>query len=65
LERLVVINRNRWSPSPGTRTFSGDCDFLQILSLTMFERMPIDSMLSRDPIPEPDATLDKQLKLFD
>ena len=40
-------------------------EILQILSLTMFERMPINSMLSRDPIPEPDATLDNQLKLFD
>ena len=37
----------------------------QILSLTMFQRMPINSMLSRNPIPEPDATLDNQLKLFD
>jgi len=27
--------------------------------------MPINSMLSRDPIPEPDTTLDNQLKLFD
>ena len=40
-------------------------EILQILSLTMFERTPINSMLSRDPIPEPDATLDNQLKLFD
>jgi hypothetical protein len=40
-------------------------EMLQILSLTMFERMPINSMLARDPIPEPDATLDNQLKLFD
>ena len=40
-------------------------EMLQILSLTMFERMPINSMLSRDPIPPLDATLDNQLKLFD
>ena len=40
-------------------------EILQILSLTMFERTPINSMLSRDPIPEPHATLDNQLKLFD
>ena len=40
-------------------------EILQILSLTMFERMPINSMLSPDPIPEPDTTLDNQLKLFD
>ena len=40
-------------------------EILQILSLTMFERMPIISMLSRDPTPEPDATLDNQLKLFE
>jgi len=40
-------------------------EILQILSLTMFERMPINSMLSRDPISEPDATLDNQLKLFE
>ena len=40
-------------------------EILQILSLTMFERMPINSMLSRDPIPEPDTSLDNQLKLFE
>ena len=40
-------------------------EILQILSLTMFERIPIISMLSRDPTPEPDATLDNQLKLFE
>ncbi len=40
-------------------------EILQILSLTMFERMPINSMLSRDPVPMPDETLDNQLKLFD
>ena len=40
-------------------------EILQILSLTMFERMPINSMLSRDPVPEIDIVLDNQLKLFD
>ena len=40
-------------------------EILQILSLTMFERMPINSILSRGPFPEPDATLDNQLKLFE
>ena len=40
-------------------------EILQILSLTMFERMPINSMLSRDPTPEPDTSLDNQLKLFE
>jgi hypothetical protein len=40
-------------------------EMLQILSLTMFERMPINSMLPRDPIAVSDATLDNQLKLFD
>jgi Domain of unknown function (DUF4372)/Transposase DDE domain len=40
-------------------------EMLQILSLTMFERMPINSMLSRDSIPKPDPSLDNQLKLFE
>ena len=40
-------------------------EILQILSLTMFERMPINSMLSRNPIQEPDTSLDNQLKLFE
>ena len=40
-------------------------EILQILSLTMFERMPINSMLSRDPAPEVDIAIDNQLKLFD
>ena len=40
-------------------------EILQILSLTMFERMPINSMLSRDPAPEVDIAIDNQSKLFD
>ena len=40
-------------------------EILQILSLTMFERMPINSMLSPDPVPELDIVPDNQLKLFD
>jgi IS4 transposase len=40
-------------------------EILQILSLTMFERMPINNMLSRDFIAKPDAPFDNQLKLFD
>ena len=40
-------------------------EILQILSLTMFERMPINSMLSRQPPQDADIALDNQLKLFD
>jgi Domain of unknown function (DUF4372)/Transposase DDE domain len=40
-------------------------EILQILSLTMFERMPINSMLSQHPLPDVDVPLDNQLKLFD
>ena len=40
-------------------------EILQILSLTMFERMPITSMLSRHPAPDADIAIDNQLKLFD
>ncbi len=40
-------------------------EMLQILSLTMFERMPINSMLSRHPLPQADDALDNQLKLFE
>jgi hypothetical protein len=40
-------------------------EILQILSLTQFERMPINSMLSRHPLPQADDTFDNQLKLFD
>ena len=39
-------------------------EILQILSLAMFKRMPINSMLSRGSIPKPDAPLDNQLNLF-
>jgi len=40
-------------------------EILQILSLTMFERMPINSMLSRHPAQQADVAIDNQLKLFD
>ena len=40
-------------------------EILQILSLTMFERMPINSMLSRHPAQDAGIALDNQLKLFD
>jgi hypothetical protein len=40
-------------------------EILQILSLTMFERMPINSVLSRHPLRQADGALDNQLKLFD
>ena len=40
-------------------------EILQILSLTMFERMPINQLLSRQPATEPDIGVDNQLKLFD
>jgi hypothetical protein len=38
-------------------------EILQILSLTMFERMPINQLLS--PPAEPNTSVDNQLKLFD
>jgi len=40
-------------------------EILQILSLTMFERMPINQLLSQRPATEPDISVDNQLKLFD
>lgn len=38
---------------------------LQILSLTMFERMPINQLLSRHPHAESDERVHNQLTLFD
>ena len=40
-------------------------EILQILSLTMFERMPINQLLSQQQIAESDDRVDNQLKLFD
>ena len=40
-------------------------EILQILSLTMFERMPINQLLSGAPMAETEPALDNQLKLFD
>ena len=40
-------------------------EILQILSLTMFERMPINQLLSQQAIAIPDIGVDNQLKLFD
>ena len=40
-------------------------EMLQILSLTMFERMPINQLLSQGPPAEPATGVDNQLKLFD
>ena len=40
-------------------------EILQILSLTMFEKMPINSMISGQLLQEPSLALDNQLKLFD
>jgi hypothetical protein len=40
-------------------------EILQILSLTMFERMPINQLLSMRPATELDQHADNQLKLFD
>jgi hypothetical protein len=38
LERLVVINRNRWSPSPGARTWGpGGCFELAHASFQCFD----------------------------
>jgi hypothetical protein len=40
-------------------------EILQILSLTMFERVPINQLLSQGPPAEPNTGIDNQLKLFD
>ena len=40
-------------------------EILQILSLTMFERMPIDQLLSLQPIVATEAVSPNQLTLFD
>ena len=40
-------------------------EILQILSLTMFERMPINQLLSQRPVTDAVIDLDNQLKLFD
>ena len=40
-------------------------EILQILSLTMFERMPINQLLSGAPLQDAERTLDNQLNLFD
>jgi Domain of unknown function (DUF4372)/Transposase DDE domain len=40
-------------------------EILQILSLTMFERMPINQLLLLEPVREAMAGVDNQLKLFD
>jgi hypothetical protein len=40
-------------------------EILQILSLTMFERMPIDQLLSLQPAADANIGVDNQLKLFD
>ena len=40
-------------------------EILQILSLTMFERMPINQLLSGAPLQDAEPTLDNQLNLFD
>jgi len=40
-------------------------EILQILSLTMFERMPINQLLSRHPHAESDERVHNQLTLFD
>ena len=39
-------------------------EILPILSLTMFERMPINQLLSQRPPAAPDTRMDNQLKLF-
>jgi hypothetical protein len=40
-------------------------EILQILSLTMFERMPVNQLLSKVPAQVPERALDNQLNLFD
>ncbi len=38
---------------------------LQILSVTPFEKTPLNQRLGNDPLQKPQPDLDKQLKLFD
>jgi hypothetical protein len=40
-------------------------EILQILSLTMFERMPINQLFSLQPAGDAVVGVDNQLKLFD
>ena len=40
-------------------------EILQVLSLTMFERMPINQLLSKQLPTEASVGVDNQLKLFD
>ena len=40
-------------------------EILQILSLTMFERMPINQLLSQHQVANIDIDVDNQLQLFD
>ena len=56
---LVAIIRKRLSLTASLY------EILQILSLTMFERMPINQLLSQGPPTKPDPSVDNQLKLFD
>ena len=56
---LVAIIRKRLSLTASLY------EILQILSLTMFERMPINQLLSLRPPTESDGNVDNQLKLFD
>ena len=56
---LVAIIRKRLSLTASLY------EILQILSLTMFEQMPINQLLSRHPPTESDEQVHNQLKLFD
>ena len=56
---LVAIVKKRFQLSASLY------EILQILSLTMFERMPIDQLLSLQPIVVTEAASPNQLTLFD
>lgn len=56
---LVAIIRNRLKLDMSLHTI------LQILSVTPFEKTPLDQLLGTDPPQKPLPDLDKQLKLFD
>ena len=56
---LVAIIRNRLKLDMSLHTI------LQILSVTPFEKKPLDQLLGPDPLQKPQPDPDKQLKLFD
>jgi hypothetical protein len=63
---LAVWERSRMTLSKKRLQLSASLyEILQILSLTMFERMPIHQLLSLQPIVVTEAASPNQLTLFD